>query len=484
MSKNKSLTKTTFSGFLWLGGIKLSNAVFQLGILAILARLLTPTEFGLMGLALIVVSFSEIFNDLGFGPAITQKEKISATDINTAFFSSILFGGILVVLVWATSGLVAQFFGNADLQPILKVIAFVLLIRACTTTPLGLMYRELQYKVLSIIQITSYVLGYGGVGITLAYLGYGVWSLVYAVLCQATLSLLLYLFFSKNKYKLEIDKESFKSLLHFGGGYSLSKVFSFAANRGDKIVIGKMLGVEALGIYERSYQIVRHTSGLVGEIVDKVLFSPFARKQNDRELIAKVYLDMTYLFAIVFMPFSAFIYVNAENLVGILLGSNWKESVPVVKVFSAMPFFVVATRISSTIAKSLGDVYRRAFRTLIFAILVFASSLYFAKWGVLAIASAIVICKIIDYLMAYYQVKQLSNASMSVFLVNHLYGALLTIVYLLLDLGLGEKTNIFNHYGSLLTGALILVFVYVFGAIFDPKKTIVKHASLIYNKKR
>ena len=482
MAKSKSLTKATFSGFLWLGGIKLSNAVFQFGILAVLARLLTPTEFGLMGLALIVVSFSEIFNDLGFGPAITQKEEITATDINTAFFSSVLFGGILVALVWATSGPVAHFFGNEGLQPILKVIAFVLLIRACTTTPLGLMYRELQYKVLSLIQITSYVLGYGAVGITLAYLGYGTWALVYAVLCQATLSLLLYLFFSNYKYKIEIDKQSFKSLLHFGGGYSLSKLFSFAANRGDKIVIGKMLGVEALGVYERSYQVVRHTSGLVGEIVDKVLFSPFARKQNDRELIAKVYLDMTYLFAIIFMPFSAFIYVNAESLVGILLGSNWGEAVPVAKAFSFIVFFLIATRISSTIAKSLGDVYRRAFRTLIYAVLVFASSYYFSQYGLVAVASAIVVCKILDYVMAYLQVKSLTKASVVSFVTNHFIGIALVIIFILIDKLIKQwlVNYIENMFLSVFVSTCCLLIAYFCSVFIDHKKVLVEYKEKIF----
>src|SRR5690625_955651 len=98
-----SLTKKTASGFLWLGGVKATNAILQFTILAILARLLSPTEFGLMGLALTVVSFSDIFIDLGFGPAITQKEKLNDKDVHTSFTYSLIFGTILVVLIWFLS---------------------------------------------------------------------------------------------------------------------------------------------------------------------------------------------------------------------------------------------------------------------------------------------------------------------------------------------------------------------------------------------
>src|SRR5690554_5405330 len=156
-----SLTKKTIGGFLWLGGVKASNAIFQFAILAILARLLSPTEFGLMGLALIVVSFADIFNDMGFGPAITQKKELSKIDIHTAFTYSLIFGLILFVLVQITAPIIASFFGNKDLVLILRVISVVLIVNSAITTPLGLLYRDMQFKRISVIQITSYVVGYG-----------------------------------------------------------------------------------------------------------------------------------------------------------------------------------------------------------------------------------------------------------------------------------------------------------------------------------
>lgn len=469
-----SLTKKTAGGFLWLGGVKATNAILQFAILAILARLLSPTEFGLMGLALTVVSFSDIFNDLGFGPAITQKEKLSKTDIYTSFTFSLIFGSVLVVLIWMFSPFIASFFRNDELSPILKAISVVLLLRAGITTPLGLLYRNLEFKKLSLIQIVSYAVGYGGTGVTLALLGYGVWALVAAVIAQSVLSLILYWTFTAESIGFSLNKKSFKELIHFGAGYSLSKIFSYGGNQGDKIMIGRILGVEAVGLYDRGYQVVKYSASLIGEIVDKVLFSPIARKQNDRGLIKKIYLEMTYIFGIIFMPFSAFIYTNADAIVHIILGDQWDDAIPIVKAMSFVVFFLVTTRIGSTIAKSLGDVYRRAWRTLFYAVLVLMGVYFGAKWGVVGVAIAVVMAKVIDYTLAFAQVSSLTSAKYLQFLEAHILGVISFGIYFLMYkiLAFLFLDGVENPFINLLLGGLLLLVVYGISIVLDYKKVI------------
>src|SRR5690554_3567526 len=480
-----SLTKKTIDGFLWLGGVKATNAILQFTILAILARLLSPTEFGLMGLALTVVSFSDIFNDLGFGPAITQKDKLNDTDVHTSFTYSLIFGTILVVLIWFLSPVIASFFRNDDLIPILKAISIVLLLRSGITTPLGLMYRELEFKKLSLIQITSYAIGYGAVGVTLAYLGYGVWSLVAGVISQTVLSLILYWSFSRKSIGFSLNRKSFKELIHFGGGYSLNKIFSYAGNQGDKIMVGRLLGVESLGLYERGYQVVKYSASLLGEIIDKVLFSPIARKQNDRERIKDIFLEMTYIFGIIFFPLSAFIYSNAKPIVRIILGDQWDSSIPIVEAMSVIVFFLITTRISSTITKSLGDVYRRAWRTLFYAILILFSVYIGSQWGVVGVATAVVLCKIIDYTLAFTQVASLTPVKYLQFLEAHVLGVLLFVVYFVIYWGVTNYIfiHIDNMLISLSVGIAILLLVYVLALILDYKKAAAKYYKILLNRK-
>ena len=481
-----SLTKKTAGGFLWLGGVKATNAILQFAILAILARLLSPTEFGLMGLALTVVSFSDIFIDMGFGPAITQKEKLSKTDLHTSFTYSLIFGSILVFIIWLFAPAIASFFRNDDLIPILKVISIVLFLRAGITTPLGLMYRELEFKKLSLIQITSYALGYGVVGVTLAYLGYGVWSLVIAVISQTVLSLILYWTFNRKSIGFSLNKQSFKELIHFGGGYSLSKIFSYGGNQGDKIMIGRILGVEAVGLYDRGYQVVKYSASLIGEIIDKVLFSPIARKQNDRELVKNIFLEMTYIFGIIFMPLSAFIYNNADAIVHIILGNQWDNTIPIVKAMSFVVFFLITTRISSTIAKSLGDVYRRAWRTLFYAILVLIGVYIGSRWGVVGVAIAVVLVKLIDYTLAFAQVAMLTSVKYFQFLEAHILGVVLFGIYFVLYWVVDKFILIYidNVFITLVIGGVVLLITYALVLVLDFKKTVKKYYSILLKRKK
>lgn len=473
-----NLTKKTFSGFLWLGGVKATNAVLQFGILAVLARLLTPSEFGLMGIALVVVSFSDIFTDIGFGPAITQKKELSKIDIHTGFTSSLIFGLLLFIILWSSSPLIAGFFKNDQLIPILKAISIVLWLRAITTVPLGLMFREMQFKKLSLIQITSYAIGYGFVGIVLAYKGYGVWSLVYGVISQTILLLILFLFFSKEFIGFKINKKSFYSLLHFGGGYSLSKVFSYVANKGDKILVGKLLGVDALGLYERGYQIVKYISSLMGEVIDKVLFSPIARKQEDRKLVGKVFLDLTYLLAIIFFPLTGFIYFNAKPIVHILLGEQWDSTINVVKIMAPSVFFLISTRIGSTVAKSLGDVYRRAWRTLFYGIFVITSVYFTSSWGIGAVSIAVTVGTVFNYLLAFHQVKSLTKVAVLDFLNHHMLGIILLLIFSLMSFLMNKYIDIDSNLIRMLFQGLLLIFTYSLILLFDRKGIVKKYKKM------
>lgn len=478
---NKSLKKRTFSGALWLGGVKASNAIFQFAILAILARLLTPTEFGLIGMALIVTSFSDIFSDMGFGPAITQKKELSKTDIQAGFTYSIIFGAILFLLLWVFTPTISRFFRSDELIPILRVISVVLLFRSVSTIPLGLMYRDMEYKKLSLIQITTYVVGYGGVGITLAYLGYGVWALVFATLSSSFLSLILYSFFSKEKLGVSFNQQSFKELLHFGGGYSLSKIFSYAANKGDKIIVGRVLGADALGLYERGYQIVKYASSLLGEIIDKVLFSPIARKQDEREIIAKMYLDLSYILAILFLPFTGFIVNNAKSIVRIMLGDQWDNSIPIVQIMSVSVFFLICTRIGSTVAKSLGDVYRRAWRTLFYAVYILIATYVGSRWGVTGVAVAVSVGTVLNYFLAFGQVHSLTKVSYNQFFLVHGFGILLLLVYQLIYFILNTYLILddLNVFLQLFIGLGLLALMYLSAIIFDYKNIIKPYLRLL-----
>jgi len=483
-TKNSNLTKQTLFGFFWLACGKASKALLQLIILGVLARLLSPTEFGLMALALIVISFSDIFTDLGFGPALTQKRELSDIDIQTSFTFSVLFGVFLLVGIWFSAPLIASFFNSEKLIPILRAISPVLFFGSVSSTPMGLMDRHMQYKESSLIQVISYIIGYGAVGIVFAAMDYGVWALVFAVIGQSFLSTILYFKYSKLSLKFSLDKASFKELMVFGGGYSLSKIFTYFGNKGEKIVVGRLLGIDALGLYERGYQLVKFIAGLVGEIIDKVLFAPIAKKQDDRELVGKIFLELTYITCTILLPASFFIYNNADSIVNIILGDKWDATIEIVQIMALSLFFLVSTRIGSTLAKSLGDVYSRALRTLTFAIFVMLGAYFAAEWGINGVATAVTGAIAINYILAFSQTKKLTKVGIFQFLEAHLLGIGLSVLYQLLFFVASNflYDHIESHLIKITMSIVLMVTVYFVGYLLDYKKVVKKYFKIIFKK--
>lgn len=472
----QSLTQKTILGFIWLGGVKIAYAALQLLVLGILARLLTPSDFGIIGITLVIISFIDIFNDLGFGPAITQKSDLSKEDVYTGFTCSIVLGLLLFALLQIAAPFIASFYDEGRLTEVLRAVSVVLIFQATITTPLGLMYRNMEFKKISLVQLTSYFLSFGVIGTTLALTGFGVWALVFSVISQSVITLLSYLFINRRSLGIGFHKTSFNSLLYFGGGYSISKVFTYLANKGDKLLIGKLIGMEALGFYERGYQIVKHIGDLLGEIIDKVLFSPFARKQDNRELIGQLYLEITFVLSILFFPLTAYVFTNAQEIVLLLLGKNWDTTVTIVQIMSVSMFFLITTRIGSTIAKSLGDVYNRALRTIIYASYILVSVFFLSRYGIIYVSMGVSIGTVLNYILAFGQVKKLTKINISDFLMNHITGIIISLIYVTLSYIFSRLlSDQINYIISLIINGLLLLLSYTFLLISRKKAIITKY---------
>lgn len=432
-SNKSSLTSKTISGFVWLSIGKAFKAISHLVVLYFLVRLLETADFGLLGMAMIVISFADIFSDIGVGPALIQREKLSNVDISTGLWFSIVFGVLITTVIWFLSPFIADFFKEDNLTVVLRWISLVLFIKSIAIVAQSLLYRDLKYKLITISELISYVFGYGLVGILLAYNDFGVWSLVAAVIAQALLATLMLNFFAKPRYRVDFSRTSLKLLLLYGGGYSLSKIFSFLGSRGDNIIVGRYLGASLLGIYERSYHLNKFFASLVGDIMDKVLFSPFSRKQNDKKLLASIFLELTELVAIVLIPFSLFISLNANHIVLFLLGEDWIEAIAPTRIIGIAIFFMISSRIGNILSKSLGGVYNRAAINFIYGFTVVVGSYFASAWGLKGVSLVVVLALLFNYLLSFVQIKKLTKVNALLFAKAHLLGLLIALAVFLVN---------------------------------------------------
>lgn len=412
--------------------------VLKIGVLAILARLVSPEEFGLVGIAVIVVEFSKMFAHMGVGPAIVQFKDLEYRHLTTGFTLSLLLGTGFAGLLLLLAPLLADFFNMAALDQVLRVIAIIFLVDSFTLIGQALLQRNMQFKAIAAVEVASYALGFGAVGVLLAYRGWGVWALVAAHICQAVLQAVFITIIQPFPKSPKFEQQAFKELVYFGGGMTLARIGNFMAVQGDNLVIGRMLGAAALGLYGRAYQLMVMPASLFGTALDKALFPAMAKVQDNRQLLGKAYLTGVSMIALLAIPLSVVIVLLAPEIVLVLLGPAWGAVVLPLQILACSLLFRMSYKMSDSLARATGAVYKRAWRQLLYAALVIAGSYIGQFWGIWGVACGVAVALLANFLLMAQLSMQLTGLRWAELLYVHWHGLLLGAVsgvttYLLLS---------------------------------------------------
>jgi len=394
-----TLTGSTLIGLVWsLGGAGFQT-VLRITILMVLSRLLSPSDFGTISAALIIIGFLNMISELGIGSAIVQIEEIKTSHLETAHTFSIIFGCLLSLLLWLLSPLIATLFKIEGFSEVLRMLSIVLPIKGFGIVAENLIIRNLKFKVLTFRQVISYAFGYGVVGIILSKLGFGVWALVGANIGQTTLNMILVVLIQPHPKKFRINLISLRQLLRLGGGFTTASVGNYFATQIDNILIGRYLGATDLGLYSRSYQLMAMPAILIGQSMDKVLFPTLARLQEDVTRLRKAFIHSMTIVAVFTLPISAFSVILAPEIIKVILGSSWDGAIVPFRVLAVGMFFRTAYKISDNLTRSLGAVYPSARRQWIYALLVFLGTIIGKNWGINGVAVGVLIALVIHFLI-------------------------------------------------------------------------------------
>lgn len=422
---SKSLTEKTFSGFLWVISGGVLQAILKILVLALLARKVTPVEFGVMGIALMVVDFSKMFTHMGVGPAIVQKDVLEDRHLHVGFTLSLAMGLFFTIVLQLVAPWLAAYFRMAELERVVRVVSLIFLIDSFTLMAQALLQRNMKFRLSTAIEVITYAIGYGGVGVVCAFLGWGVWSLVMATLSQALLFMVAVVWAQPFPKRMGTDGPAFRELLFFGGGMTLSRFGNFLAIQGDNLVVGRMLGAGALGIYGRAYQFMAMPSNLLGNALDKALFPAMAKVQTQPEKLAKAYLAGVGIIALVAIPTSVLIVLLANEIVVLLLGADWMAVVKPLQVLSASLLFRMSYKMTDPLARAVGAVYERAWRQWIYAGLILVGAFIGQFWQLEGVATGVAIALFINFLMMAQLSQTLAGFRWEQWLTAHLRGMLL-----------------------------------------------------------
>lgn len=309
---------------------------FVMGL--ILARLLLPSDYGLIGMLAIFLAISQTFIDSGFGTALIQKKDRTETDFSTVFYFNISIAVLFYFVLFFSAPWIAKFYNAPLLTDLTKVIAFNIVISSFSIVQRARLTIQLDFKTQSKASLLSVFLG-GLVGITMAYKGFGVWALVVQSLSRNFLNTLLLWFFAKWMPKIIFSKNSFKGLFSFGSKLLIAGLINTIFRNIYLIVIGKVYSASELGFYTRAKQFQRLPSENISGIINRVSFPVLSSVQNDNEKLLLIIKKLLRLAVFIVHPLMMGMIVLAEPMIRFILTEKWILAVPYLQLISVIGLF-------------------------------------------------------------------------------------------------------------------------------------------------
>jgi len=433
----------------------------------VLARHLLPSEFGVAATALVIIGFSQIFSQLGVGPALVQKKEASQKDINSINTISILLGFALFSLSYLYAADIASFFAMRDLENALKTLSPCFIISGLLVAPESLLKRSLQFKKIAISHAASYFAAYAILAPILAINGAGLFALVLAHLTQETIRYILTTNYNKIPVQLTYDLRPAYPLLNYGLGFSLAKTANYLATKSDQLIISKMLGANDLGFYTRANEFLMAPVTILGTAVDKVLFPAMSKHQNNKVKLERSYYHSLAAISIISIPLSSYLILNSDILIRVLLGDSWENVALPFAILASILVFRAGYKISDCTARSLGAVYQRAWRQWVYLFMIILGSITGQNWGLSGVASGVAFAIFLNYALMSSLTKKLigiSYAKVTKIHARHLIFTLPAIIATFLISGLmgeyiqNDVTLLGLQSAPFLALALLLVF--------------------------
>lgn len=305
-------------------------------VLAILAMFLDPTDFGIIGMALTWVAFIQVFSEIGFGAALIQRQNVKSKHFSTVFFVNVVSGILLTFIGIICSWPCALFFKTPEIQPVMAVLSSGFIINSFSLTQLVIAQKELRFKDLAIRDISASLFG-GGIGIALAYLKYGVWSLVaQLIITYLVASILLWNMTKWRPILREFSFQCIRDLWQYSSKILAFNIFKYFTQNIDKLFVGYLLGPVALGLYTFAFKVAVQPISIVTGAIGGYLFPKYSMMQEDLSAIKKSYLFVNKVINSIATPLMVIIVLLSPILIPLIWGQKWIQTIPLIQVLAIL----------------------------------------------------------------------------------------------------------------------------------------------------
>jgi len=352
LDTRKSLKKKVFIGAVWLYSLEFFSRGLMVIQTIILARLLAPEHFGIIGVFFIVSAALESFTAAGFKKALVQRKNIDSDFLNTAWTVTVARGIVLFVIVFLVSSSVANFLGTPEAIPVIRVLAISLLLQGFNNVGIIYFSRNLEFHKEFLWKINGFLANFL-VSIPLVFILRNEWAIVWGLLAASFVNLILSYVLASYRPKLRFDLKIFNVLFGYSKWLLFSSILIYFSRQGDQIVIAKLLGKVELGIYLIALRFARMPE-LFSKQIKNVLFPVYSRFQDNLITMKRTYLKSLNIIVLFCIPFVGGIVILAKPFVSIFLGDKWTPAVVPLQILTIASLINIITVTGMSLSNALG----------------------------------------------------------------------------------------------------------------------------------
>ena len=343
-----------FSGVFYTALAKYSGIIISLVVAGILARLLSPDDFGVVAIATVIIAFFNLFTDMGISPAIVQHKSLTKEELSDIFSFTVWTGIGISILFFAASWLIADYYESGILRTLCQLLSVNLFFASANIVPGALFYRNKEFKFIAVRSFIIQIAGGAG-AITAALCGAG----LYALIINPILSSILIFVISYQRYpqrlRFTLGLKVLRKIFSYSAYQFLFNVINYFSRNLDKLLIGKYMSMSDLGYYEKSYRLMMLPLQNITQVITPVMHPIFSDFQNDKEKLATSYERIVRFLSFIGLPLSVLLFFTAEEVTLIIFGDQWLPSVPVFRILALSVGIQIILSSSGSIFQAAGD---------------------------------------------------------------------------------------------------------------------------------
>lgn len=347
-------TKQAIKGFSWISGIRVITRTLSLLKNVIIARILSPYQFGSFGIATLVLVFAEIVTETGVNTFLIQNKEDTNKYIDTSWLVSIIRGVIIFSLIILTSNLISIFFKNNDSRNLLVLISIVPLLRGFINPSVIKFQKELRFHKQFLYE-SSYFLVEAFFSLVLVILTKRTEALVYGMIASTIFQVIMSFMIASPRPRVVFNRILFVKVIGYGKWITASTIFNYFYQNGDNISVGRILGSSSLGLYDMAYRISLVPLSDVADVISKVTFPVYVKISEDQERLKKAFLKTLAVVIIFTLPLGLILFFFPNQIISLILGDKWLGASSALKVLGIFGFVRAISSFSQNIFLSIGE---------------------------------------------------------------------------------------------------------------------------------